>query len=719
MRKFLMVIPLVHLLMFVAIWLDIPIFRQIIVFIYLSFIPGFVILKILRLKETNILDIILFSVGLSIAFLMFVGLLINELFLAFGISEPLSTIPLTIILGSLTLILFFFGYRQDLSENFSSIDCNFIDLKSVITKSAILVMPVLLGIIGALYINQPILLLSIIVIAAIYGLSLFSIRLISSRWYPLVIFAVCIALALQLLLTSKYIMGYDAKLEYYVFRLTSINGNWTVSPVGIMPGSIVAGFNSMLSITILPTIYSALLNINGEIVFETLYPFIFCFVPVTLYHIFERQIGKSAALLSSLFYVSGQYVFYGVEPLSLNRQIVAEFFLVLSILVLLDKNMSIERRKLFLVVFGAALLVSHYSLMFIYLFLVFCIYAISKFKRHSDEVLNSSVVSLLFVMAFLWYSLSLAPLNSLSQMFHEVIFRFFTDMSSPAARSSGLFAPHPIFNIASLINWVFFYIANFLVLIGVLVLLFKLVKIEVDPKFRQVTLLCAVILLLCLVVPNIAPALNLTRFYAITLLFLAPCFVFGGKTLVGISENILKKVAGRHSLSKRCDQICTILLCAVLIGYFLSESGLVNCVAGASPLSYPLDYNRIRTSTIPGQLNSISFYSVYISEQDVFSAVWLSKNIGESSTIYADSVSSVSVLPSYGLIPMGQISSLTDTTILTQGSFIYLGQLNVADGIITTATSSFNTSEIYPILNMTNLVYSNGNSEIWYSSLPG
>lgn len=276
MRKSLVFIPLVHLLMYVAIWLDIPIFRQIIVFVYLSFIPGFVLRKILRLKETSILEIVLFSVGLSIAFLMFVGLLINELYLAFGISRPLSTNPLTVILSSLTLILFFFGYRQNLSINqFSLIGYDLIALKSVIAKSAILVVPVFLGIIGASYINQPILQLAIIAIAVIYGLSLFSIRLFSSRWYPFVIFAVSIALALQLLLTSKYIIGYDAKLEYYVFRLTSINGDLTFPPVGINPGSTVAGLNSMLSITILPTIYSALLNINGEILFKILYPFIF------------------------------------------------------------------------------------------------------------------------------------------------------------------------------------------------------------------------------------------------------------------------------------------------------------------------------------------------------------------------------------------------------------------------------------------------------------
>jgi uncharacterized membrane protein len=163
----------------------------------------------------------------------------------------------------------------------------------------------------------------------------------------------------------------------------------------------------------------------------------------------------------------------------------------------------------------------------------------------------------------------------------------------------------------------------------------------------------------------------------------------------------------------------TVLLCAVLIGYFLSQSGFINCVTGASPLSFSLDYNRIRTSTDPNSANSLSFHTAYIAEQDVFGATWLSKNKGESSMIYADYLSYCSALTSYGLIPRQQISSLTNTTILEQGGLIYLGQLNVVNGIMITVTAQFNTSDIYPLLNGTNLIYSNADSEVWFVSSPG
>jgi len=718
MRESSAIIPIMHLLLYIAIGLNILVFRQITVFVYLSFIPGFVLLKILRFKETSVVDTVLFSVGLSIAFLMFVGLLTNELYLALGISQPLSTIPLTIILSFLTLILFFIGNRQDLSENLSSIGTNFINLKPIITRSAILVLPIILGVIGALYINQPVLLIMIIVVAALYALSVFSTKLFSSKLYPLVIFAISMALTFQLLLISRHIIGYDAQVEYYVFRLTSNNGYWHFLPANINAGSEVT-FNSMLSVTMLPTIYSALMNINGEILFKIFYPFVFCLVPVTLYRIYERQIGKSASLLSTLFFISGSLVFYGAEPLSLNRQIVAEFFLVLSIFILLDKKISVGKGRLLLIVFGAALTVSHYSMMFIYLALVFSIYAISKIKGNPDKVLNSTVVFSLFIIAFSWYSLSITPLTSLSYFFRGVFSRFSTDLTNPAARSSAVFAARPILNFTSMFNWAFFYAAHFFILIGILMLLFKRTKTKLDPKYRTVAILSAVILFLCVAVPNVAPNLNFERFYAITLLFLAPCFVLGGETLVDISENALRRAIRRRSLSNTYSKMSTTVLCAVLIGYFLSQSGFINCVAGGSPLSFSLNYSRMLAPTNSNLPDIINFYSGFIPEQDVFGAEWLSKNRGESLMIYADSRCADAVLTSYGLIPRQQISSLTNTTMLEQGGFVYLGQLNVLNGVILTPTGYFNTSEIFPLLNETNLIYSNGNSEIWYASSLG
>ena len=127
------------LLLYISIWLNIPIFRQIIVFIYLSFLPGFLLLRIMKMNGINTVDTILFSVGLSLTFSMFTGLLINELNLI-GVSQPLSTVPLTIGLSFLTLVIFLMCYKQNVLSNSISWGLQWSKTKDLIYKSAILVL---------------------------------------------------------------------------------------------------------------------------------------------------------------------------------------------------------------------------------------------------------------------------------------------------------------------------------------------------------------------------------------------------------------------------------------------------------------------------------------------------------------------------------------------------------------------------------------------------
>lgn len=62
-----------------TILLDIPFLRQILGFLFLTVLPGLLILRILKLNKLHTIEIILYSVGLSIAFVMFFGLLLNNI----------------------------------------------------------------------------------------------------------------------------------------------------------------------------------------------------------------------------------------------------------------------------------------------------------------------------------------------------------------------------------------------------------------------------------------------------------------------------------------------------------------------------------------------------------------------------------------------------------------------------------------------------------------
>lgn len=720
MVRSLLIIPAIHLITFLAIALDLPVFRQVVVFVYLTFVPGFVLLKFLKLKETKTVDVFLLSVGLSIAFLMFVGFLMSGLYLIVGISMPLSVTPVVITLGVLTLFLFLLGYRRELYNRSSLFVGNIMGLRDIVPKSVILVLPVLFGIIGAVYVAFPsfsILFLSlmIIIVAILFAVSGFSRRYIPHKFYPLMIFAISIALALHILLISKYIVGYDAQLEYQIFKLTANRGYWSVLPIGLGQGSAL-NFNAMLSVTVLPSIYSAMLNIEGEVLFKTLYPFVFSLVPVVLYRVYTQSMGRVSSLLSALFLISTPLVFYGVGLLSVNRQIVAMFFLVLSVLVLLDKKMTVGSRRILFLVFGAALIVSHYSTAHLFLGLIFLTYAILRIRRMSNRVLNGSMVLLLFIVSFVWYSFNESPLNTLRDFFQLVASRFFQDLTSTVARDPTVFATHSVLTVASAINWVLFLLVHFMLLVGILGVILQSQKAKLDPTFRVLLIISSGVLFLSLAVPNIAPALDFSRFYQLSLLFLAPCFVLGGQTLLDVFARLLRQVTRRGFLVNT-QRIGTILVCVVLIGYFLSQSGFINNVTRAAPQSYSLDFSRIIASKDPAP--KASLYTAYISEQNFYSAVWLTNHAGQASIVYADSDSRQNVLFSYGSIHTIYLP-LSNSSVPVENSYIYLSSLNVGDGVIAyrdwPITKLFNFSEISPILEGNNLIYNNGNGEIWQTS---
>ena len=66
----------------------------------------------------------------------------------------------------------------------------------------------------------------------------------------------------------------------------------------------------------------------------------------------------------------------------------------------------------------------------------------------------------------------------------------------------------------------------------------------------------AIILSLSLIAPSIASILNFARFYGITLLFLSPCFVLGGLSLINYTGKKIKKIKWSWSLKfKRSSKI--------------------------------------------------------------------------------------------------------------------------------------------------------------------
>lgn len=715
LKNHITIVVITSLLMYIAVALDISFFRQIIAFFYLVFIPGFIFLKILKLDELRTIDKILLSIGLSIALLMFIGFFTNALYPIIGISEPLSTLPLILTLGIITAVLAIISYYRN---NKSSVPASLIKPSKFFPRALLLTFIPVLAIFGALFNNSTLLVLMIAIIAILIITIALSKKLISSQLYPIIIIIIAVSLLFHFSLISKYLTGWDVFLEVYVYNVTKFNSFWNPNIV-FNPATL----NGMLSITILPTIFSNISNIQGEWVFKIIYPLLFSFVPLTLFRTWEKQTGKLVAFLAAFFFMFSPK-FYDTSEM---RQVIAELFLALLLYLIVNKKIPGRKRVMLSVVFGAALVISHYSTSYIFLFTIgfawFFSY-ISKNVELKSRGISSSFVLLLFVMAFFWYTyVSSAPLNALGGFVNNIMNSFSIDFFNLASRGGSLYAftnplsaPSFLYLMGNLVAKIpyLFIVIGFL---GLFVNRIKNNRTRFDREYVWMITANTAILFAVIVVPQFGPGLVTTRFFHLTLFLLAPLCIVGGETFFKAAKKIISMISGKTNLLKKIKAISLVTI--VLVTVFLFKTGFLYEVAGDIPSSPSLSKTRMEMSNNTDVI--ISLVDFYVPEQDVFSAVWMSKIINQESIIYADDISKLKVLVGYGMINPKRIYKLNENVTIYPAEHIYLRYENIIYGQLrnvrfeTERTEASDISEISSLLTNVNKIYSNGFSEVYQS----
>jgi len=367
-------LAMVGLVGLAALGFDIPILRQIVGFIFLSFIPGILILRILKIHNISTVESLVYSVGLSLAFVMFSGVFANFVLPLIGISKPISLLPITATLAIFTLILGGIAYKRDKDFSPSARDC-FVEFprfardkplndreksKLFSPPFLLLILLPLLAILGALlvscYQNNILLLIFILVVAAIVGLVAFG-KFIPEKAYPLAIVMIAIALLYHTTLSSPFLTGYDIQAEYLYQNFVLQSGYWDLTISG--------NVNTALSIVMLGPIYSVILNMDAVWIFKVIYPLFFCLVPLALFHTYREQIGSKRAFFSAFFFMA-MMVFF-TEMISLNRQQIAELFFALVILLMIDRRLTLVQRTTLAIIFTISIIVSHYALGYIFI----------------------------------------------------------------------------------------------------------------------------------------------------------------------------------------------------------------------------------------------------------------------------------------------------------------------------------------------------------------
>ena len=703
-----------------AILLDIPFLRQVLGFLFLTILPGLLIFQIIKLDKLNTIETILYSVGLSVAFLMFGGLFMNTIYPPLGISKPISTLPLMITISIILLILSVIGYLRN--KDFSiSIPTN---LKESFSPSVpFLVLLPILGVLGAylvtFYGNNTILLLLIILIALTVILAMFDV--IPARLYPLAIVMIALALLFHHGFIYFHLCGRcDGGHSYYFYTLVFKNSLWDST----IPNSL----NAMLSVVMLPTIYSKLLNMDGMWVIKIIYSAIYTMVPLALYQAYRKQINDKTAFLSVFFFMS--FSLFYIMMREIPRQAIAELFFALFILLIVDKNMNKKIKAPLMIIFAAALAVSHYGLSYFFMgylivawLLLFLMGTTNSQNKNTTlptiKTLSATFIAIYLVFALSWYMYvsSSSVFTCIVSIGDHIYSSIFTDFFNPISRESsvllalGMNPVRPFFWVR--VNAIVQHTIEIFIIVGVIRLMAKHRELKFTREFIAMVFVSTVILLMCIVLPFFSDKMAIGRIYHITLFLLAPCCILGGETVWKYVSKAFRSISFKRSTYAK---ICLI----ILIPYFLFNIGFVYEFT-EHPTGNPVSFYRLKVSDEP--LEKMAYYGMHVPTQDFISAVWLSEHKQDKSTIYAGWSSEFFLLHPYPLPPTERIRILDPPNMsIKKSDFVFLRCLNVKDNImfskrIVTGADIYqfpyyNTTEI-TCLSVKNRIYSNGGSEIY------
>jgi len=689
--------------------IQIPIIRQLIGFVYLTFVPGFLIIRALKFNKFNCIETLLYSVGLSIATLMLIGLFINIFYPFFGIYKPISLLSLIVTFSIIVSILCIVCHYID--NNYSNQSC--INLRNALSPSVLFLCIIpFLAVFGTYLMNfhqNNFLLMFLIIMIAFVAVLIGSgfISNVPERLYPLAIFIISISLLYHSSLISTHLWGMDIQIAYYFSSLTISNSYWDPT--------IPSNANALLSEVMLASIYSIICDMSLTWVFKIIYPFLFSFVPLGLYQLYREQIPNKIAFLSSFFFMSF-FTFY-TEMLQLPKQQIAELFVVLLLLLIMNKEINKVTRSVLLTVFAASLIVSHYGTSYIFLILliiartILALREISISKRlinricyrfnkciesytQKDGTISLTFILLFIVFAISWYLYiaSCSVFNAIVFIAHNVISTIYTEFLNPEVSQSSYLLFHitsPLHNITKILH----HITHVFILIGVISLVSPRRRFNFHMQYSVFSIAAFLILVSTILIPYFG--LGTPRLYHLLLIFLAPFCIVGGILFL---EVIVKFLQYRIKV-----QTSLMMLSTFFAIFFLFNSGFVYNIVGKEITSISLNS--------PSQLDFPRF-----NDMEIVGSEWLLDNKESVYPIYADMYRGL-LFVRFGKEFKGFSPSGFQ---LTEKCYVFFGTWNVLKGEIVkwyrgkgmTGTAEYIESSSF-VVNK-NKIYDNGGVQVYH-----
>lgn len=722
---------LVFLFIFISnfiIIFDITILRQLFGFAFLAILPGLIILNILKINTICVWERFVIIWGISISFLMFIGLLIDAFADMIGYTTPLKFDFFLLLFDLIIILLAIIGFlvnKESVKSNTYSLLSLYEWLKNLYRspyEKALIIIPILLPAISVfgmhimnVYNLNIVLIIYYILIAIYISFACLFHRNNSNAIYPIIIYLISLSLVLVAALRSDYIIGYDAHDEFGYFLKTLSDSHWQVENKSLL--------DSCLVISILPTIYNIFLSLDKAYLFKILYPLLFSIIPLIIFIIANRYIGPLYAFLASFFYMSQRFFLYTT---SYPRSNLAILFFSLAIMVLLNKEMDNKNRKLLFLLFLASCVVSHYSTTFIFFFLIVVYWLASKSLSkllHNNYSLQDQMslltLILFFVIIFFWYSQITDIAFGEGLFFIKKTIISLGDIFIEESRSSkteillgeGIVERPTPYRIEFILTWLTFIFTG----LGVISLasnclrqtLTSLKTVSRELKFKLnyllIALICSGLLVATLLIPYIARGYSIERQYLQAMVVLSACFVMGGIFVYNIFLRIINTlwINNNYFQSIHTEHIfVTLVILMILVPYFL-------CITGV--MYVPFNVPREMTLNSEGY----QYNSLFVHTQDISCGEWLNN--------YADPKGGGVYTDMYAWLKLRRFhnirSTLNNSALISHKKlvgYIYLSYYNLlSKKLLATSMKAFNFTEYAEISANRQVIYNNGGSEIW------
>ena len=439
--------------------------------------------------------------------------------------------------------------------------------------------------------------------------------------------------------------------------------------------------------------------------------------------------------------------------------IVGELFFALLILLMVDRKLTPIQKSALAIIVVMALPVSYYGLAYICLFLLVVSWLLLTLMKNKTAVnwwrkltarfggsppnpglvastseqlpvtsiLTGTLVGLFIVFALAWYMYTAGVIFTTFLNIWQHVISNVGEFFNPVARESlvGTATGADFAAVSTLGRGfrIFQYITQIFIIIGFIRLLLKPWGLKFRAEYVALTMVSALILFLCIVLPYLSGHLEVERLYHFSLFLLSPLCVLGGEAIWQSSSRLFKAslsrlkfkgwLASSFNFSRPSPNYLKFLALGVLIPYFLFNTGFIFEVARCEL------YNVVDTPS-SAALSSYRVDMKVCNYREHAAMEWLPGVVGETLPIYADAYGRLQ----YTVALYGRFRAIPiDAKQVPQNGYIYLRTWNIDRNEMPFAIghgqllkfehiSLDALPELSRLINSKNLIYNNGGAQV-------